>query len=410
MKRDHLKQARQRQGSLRIADSLPGRLVVKQSRCTASVIHPSPFDSRSPIRKLNTVCPYYTMFPLSFPLDELGNAQKGEWVLDPFCGRGTTLFASRLHGLRCVGIDSNPIAAAISAAKVSDVSAEGVIDLANVLLNNSPAPADIPTGEFWRMCYHPATLRSICVLRERLLQRCFTQEEIVLRALILGILHGPRYKSQPTYLSNQMPRTYATKPTAAVRYWSRLSTTKPPNVDVHDAIARRARYSLSAMAPPVEGEVYYGDARNTHKLVPLNRRFNWVITSPPYFGMQSYRPDQWLRNWFLGGSDTVEYGSEGQLSHHSKLFTSSLSSVWNSVAKRCESGARLIVRYGNLPSRPLDAVSVICESLESSEVNWRILRKKDAGSASSGRRQSDQFGKVNGSAATEIDVYAKLEG
>lgn len=106
----------------------------------------------------------------------------------------------------------------------------------------------------------------------------------------------------------------------------------------------------------------------------------------------------------------MEYGSEGQLSHHSERFVNELSSVWNSVAKRCESGARLIVRFGNLPSRPVDAVDVLRESLVSSVVGWRILRKKDAGSASSGRRQSDQFGKVNGSAATEIDVYARLEG
>ena len=405
-----LSQEHQCHGSLRIAESIPGRMVVKQRRRTGGTIKLSPFDRLSPLRKLNSVCPYYTMFPLSFPLDELGKAQKGDWVLDPFCGRGTTLFASRLLGLRCVGIDSNPIAAAVSAAKVSDVSTESVIDLASVILNNNESPVNIPTGVFWRMCFHPTTLRDICVLREQLFKRCLTQEEIVLRALILGILHGPLRKGQPTYFSNQMPRTYATKPTAAISYWSKVSTTKPPKVDVLDAITRRARFTLSAIPPPIQGEVYFGDARNTHRLVPTRRKFNWVITSPPYFGMQSYRPDQWLRNWFLGGSESVEYGRDGQISHHSERFTDDLTSIWNSVAKRCLIGARLIVRFGHLPSRPVDAFGILRESLESSDFNWMILRKKDAGSANNGRRQSNQFSKVNGTAATEIDVHARLEG
>lgn len=408
--RTSLSQEHQRPGSLRIDESIPGRLVIKQRRRSDGSVKPNPFDKLSPLRKLNSVCPYYTMFPLCFPLDELGNAHKGDWVLDPFCGRGTTLFASRLLGLRCVGIDSNPIAAAVSAAKVSDVSSESVIDLASVILNNHKTPVNTPTGVFWRMCFHPTTLRDICVLREHLIKQCLTQEEIVLRALILGILHGPLRKGQPTYFSNQMPRTYATKPTAAISYWSKISTTKPPKVDVLEAITRRARFTLSEIPPPVQGEVYFGDARNTHELVPHNRKFNWIVTSPPYFGMQSYRPDQWLRNWFLGGSETVEYGRDGQISHHSERFTSDLASIWNSVSRLCSKGARLVIRFGNLPSRPVDSFGILSESLESSEYNWRILRKKEAGSANSGRRQSDQFGMINGTATTEIDVHAKLEG
>ena len=45
----------------------------------------------APIHRLNAVCPYFTMFPLEFPLRILAEAQADHWVLDPFCGRGTTL-------------------------------------------------------------------------------------------------------------------------------------------------------------------------------------------------------------------------------------------------------------------------------------------------------------------------------
>lgn len=51
----------------------------------------------APRLRLNAVCPYFTMFPLDFPYQHLLDAQPGEWVLDPFCGRGTTNYAARLR-------------------------------------------------------------------------------------------------------------------------------------------------------------------------------------------------------------------------------------------------------------------------------------------------------------------------
>lgn len=49
------------------------------------------------VAALNAVCPYYTMFPLEFPLGVLTRQSRPkQWVLDPFCGRGTTTFAARL--------------------------------------------------------------------------------------------------------------------------------------------------------------------------------------------------------------------------------------------------------------------------------------------------------------------------
>src|SRR6266705_1167133 len=73
-------------------------------------------------RALNGICPYYTMFPLDFPMRVLSRVDRpGGWVLDPFCGRGTTNFAARVLGLPNVGFDSNPVAIAIAAAKLTTV-------------------------------------------------------------------------------------------------------------------------------------------------------------------------------------------------------------------------------------------------------------------------------------------------
>ncbi len=394
--------------ALLASDSVPGRLVYRKRRSCGKNRHGRTGADAS-ILSLNTVCPYYTMFPLDFPLRRLSRAQKDEWVLDPFCGRGTTMFAARLRGLGCVGIDSNPIAAAIAAAKLTEPTPDAIIRRAQGILDSAGDPVGVPRGPYWRMCFHPETLRDICVLREQLLRSCSSDEEVALRALMLGILHGPKHKTLPTYLSNQMPRTYATKPDAAIRFWKKRGLTQPPAVNVLDAISRRARHTFASTPPAAGGEVHLGDARRAHRLLSPERRFSWVITSPPYFGMRTYRPDQWLRNWFLGGEPKVDYAQEGQLAHHADKFADELAAVWRAVARRCHAGARLIVRFGYLPSIPVDSRDMLRSSLAKADAGWRITRWVDAGSSSNGKRQSQQFGRCTEDAACEIDVYARLE-
>lgn len=396
--------------TLRAEDSVGGKLVFRRPH-RSSIQRRLPPSQRadSSLSRLNTVCPYYTMFPVEFPLSRLANAKDREWILDPFCGRGTTLYAARLLGLPCVGIDSNPLAAALAGAKLATSSANAVVEIATEVLSGKRKPRHVPAGKFWRLCFHRSTLHDICVLRERLLRSCRTPAEVVLRALVLGILHGPKNRGLPTYLSNQMPRTYATKPEAAVRYWQNNKLTSPPAVDVLDAITRRAQHVLSRLPPGVGGAIYFGDARAVQALVPSYRRFSWVVTSPPYFGLRTYRPDQWLRNWFLGGPAVVDYAEKGQLPHHEGSFARELAAVWKATARRCLPGARLIVRFGHLPSIPLDARALLRESLELSDAGWRVYRWADAGSSGNGKRQATQFRGSASDPACEVDMYAKLE-
>lgn len=48
---------------------------------------------------------------------------RGSWILDPFCGSGTTLLESAHAGWNAIGVDLNPLAVLISNAKVSAISA-----------------------------------------------------------------------------------------------------------------------------------------------------------------------------------------------------------------------------------------------------------------------------------------------
>jgi hypothetical protein len=265
-----------------------------------------------------------------------------------------------------------------------------------------------PVGDFWKLCYNPETLFDICKLRTRHMASCRTQAEVALRALLLGILHGPVYKQHPTYLSNQMPRTYATKPHSAVRYWKKHRL-KAKKIDVLDAISRRASFSFADLPPAVPGRVFVADSRSL-TLPETQPMFRSVITSPPYYGMRSYFPDQWLRNWFLGGPDTVSYSRDDQLPHSSEDdFMEGLAAVWKRTAAVCLPGARLVVRFGALPSVSKEPQSILTKSIQKADCGWRITTVKKAGTAQRGRRQYEQFGPSPSDPIEEIDLYACLE-
>ncbi len=354
--------------------------------------------------RLNAICPYYTMFPLDFPLQQLAVSPDVTRVLDPFCGRGTTLYAARLAGVPSVGIDINPVAVAIAEAKLTQITPRAVVRLAQRILGNG-SKGEAPEGEFWQLCYESKTLREIVTLRANL-RGLNTPTAAMLRAVLLGILHGPRNKGLPSYLSNQMPRTYASKPAYAVRFWKARGM-EPVRIPALDVIARRAD-SLLRSAPLAQGgRVYLGDSAET--LRGIGQKFDLVVTSPPYYGMRTYVADQWLRSWFLGGPPEVPYSSSGQITRqpNQEAFVQALAHVWAATARRCYRGARLAIRFGALPSARTNPERLMLNSIRQAGAGWTVKEVRPAGTSPKKARQAEQFGKA-GSAVDEVDVVAEL--
>ena len=279
--------------------------------------------------RLNAICPYFTMFPLEFPLKVLSNGTgPGGPVLDPFCGRGTTTMAARLRKMPSVSIDNHPLAAAITQAELVTVSPLTITEaLDEILETEEICPA--PQGQFWELAFHEDTLDAIVRVRSALLRDPLTPARVALRAIILGALHGPLTKTSPSHLSNQCPRTYAPKPAYAVNFWQERNLS-PRVADIRSVVARRAdRYYAHPLPEVSDSKVVLADSTDpaTFKQI-AHSSIGWVITSPPYYGMRTYIPDQWLRLWFLGGPDTVEYSQHGQITHDSpQSFIDQLSKV-----------------------------------------------------------------------------------
>jgi hypothetical protein len=346
------------------------------------------------------------MFPLSFPTRQLSGVKSDEWVLDPFCGRGSTNYAARLLGLPSVGIDSNPVAAAIAEGKMVETSVEAVGNACRDILA-STAPVESPEGEFWDLCYHSRTLADLVRVRAVLLQSCEAPERKALCALMLGLLHGPLTKGAPSYLSNQMPRTYAAKPDYAVRFW-RKRNLAPRYVDLQDLVQRKAQHYFTNTPRHAPFRVICGDSRNLD-LTSLGCRFSRVITSPPYYGMRTYVPDQWLRYWFLGGPPEVTYRHPDQMAHGSPdAFSAQLAAVLKNVARSCVAGARLVIRFGGIHDRNVNPREIMLTALRQADCGLRPLTIRSAGSSLHGKRQADQFKRKLGKPIEELDFHLRL--
>lgn len=355
---------------------------------------------------LNAICPYFTMFPLEYPIQIIQkHKRQSPIVVDPFCGRGTTIYAARRLGLKSYGFDISPIAVAIAQAKLASTTLSDVMALARRLIVIEPKY--IPQTPFFQRAYAPNTLRDICALREGLIRiRTETESSTLLRAAMLGCLHGPKADvvEHSGYFSNQMPRTFASKPDYSVRFWKKHGLVAP-KISVLKVIERKLRRIHDMDTPKVGSfnRIKYADSRLAKPYKNINGRL-LVITSPPYYGMRTYIQDQWLRNWFLGGPEEIDYETDIQIRHSGHdAFICDLARVWRNIRKRSNE-VDLYVRFGTIPSAKSDARELLNASLEEAG-RYKLIYTKRACTASEGRRQADQM-RGDSEAAEEFDFHA----
>jgi hypothetical protein len=299
--------------------------------------------------RFHSICPYFAMFPETFVRRNLlAWSKPDDIVLDPFCGRGTTIFESLLNGRRAIGCDTNPVAFCLSRAKAAPPALVEVLDRIAVLENKfteREVKVKELKAEFFRLCFHESTLRQIAYLMTKLDWRN-DRADCFIAALALGCLHGESHRTELCF-SNRMPRTISTKPAYSVRWWSEKGCT-PPKRDVLSILRKAAKYRYESAPPKTIGRVVEGDARRAFTMLrAYKERVRLVITSPPYLDITDYHEDQWLRLWFLGGPSKPVTG-QGKDDRHRRIdaYWKFLSEAWAGIAPLLCHSAQIIIRIG----------------------------------------------------------------
>ena len=237
-------------------------------------------------------------------------SEPGEFILDPFSGRGTSLLESRLLGRIPLSSDLNPIAVALTQAKnvsINQIEAHARIDQLRREFNSILYfPEAQVQCEDIQLIYHPATLAQLCYLRRRLLDSSFEVDQFLIGA-VLGIMHGlERQDGTSNYASISMPNTFSMSPAYVKRYVEKNVLNRVPR-NVFELLIEKVN-RLFRQPPPHgnQGVVVRADSRFISKneaLAPYLGRVPLILGSPPYLDIVNYAKQNWIRNWFVNRGD-----------------------------------------------------------------------------------------------------------
>ena len=175
---------------------------------TKVVLDDETINNRSPGRKkpydqMHSICSYLGSFPPGLAKYFIQYfTDKGQTILDPFSGRGTTILESRLNERRSFGSDLNPIAVILSKAKSFKINKQKVYkrlkDLETGYDRNLYYPVADSVDEKIKLIFHKSTISELCYLKHQL-NPMKSNVDCFISAVTLGILHGGERKTEPPY-------------------------------------------------------------------------------------------------------------------------------------------------------------------------------------------------------------------
>jgi hypothetical protein len=308
------------------------------------------------------MCSYLASFPAALAHAFVSRySRRGDVVLDPFSGRGTTPLQACAEGRIGVGSDLNPFANLLTAAKVEPATPAEArtrlaslrlawaadqaawLDLATAVLAD-PGPAgtlvpiagsgasarDVEGGEpvpaEVAVAFHRRTLAQLLLVRTSL--RLDRPTDRFLAAALTGILHG----KSASYLSTIMPNTFSMAP-RYVRDFAARTDFHSPDRDVFDGLELKLGRLFRQAPPQTPGVALLGDARDVAPRARealqqrgLPDRARLVVTSPPYLRVVKYGYYNWLRTWLLG-FDAAAIDASLDDAHHREPYLAFLRDV-----------------------------------------------------------------------------------
>ncbi len=195
--------------------------------------------------------------------------EKGDTVLDPFCGVGTTLLACKQSGMNSIGFDVQPPAVFASIVKTNDYEVDKLEAASKELLEEKFQKPDWGTvTPFVKKAFNGHTLDDVLFFRD----------------LIMRMDDGPVRDFLTMALINvTMKCSYAWKDGAVIKI------RKHPVPPLRKIFKRQLKYMIKDVkkfkSTDASCEVDFGDAR---KMKLKDDSVDAVITSPPYLNKIEY--------------------------------------------------------------------------------------------------------------------------
>ena len=239
------------------------------------------FHSAKTQPHLHALHPYPARFIPQIPRKAIKDwSKKGDVILDPFCGCGTTLLESILLERVAIGIDNNDVAHLISQAKTTPYTHDDLRKLQqfvsqipfDMLWLGKKSQSDVWIPDFKNLSTWFDELAILELGRlKTLVEKLASRPKVLALAVFSSIIVGVSYQDSDTRYA-RINRPYRLGDVEK-RFTAKLM----------DAICRA---SAIIDRPKAKSTLYLGDSRNLSEI--SSESVNLIVTSPPYLNAYDY--------------------------------------------------------------------------------------------------------------------------
>lgn len=226
---------------------------------------------------------------------------EGDFVYDPFAGRGTTAIEAALLSRKVISNDINPLSKILAWPRLSPPDLLDVIDRLDRIEVLKNADPDIDLSMF----YHPQTMDEILKIKKYLKERKKTNREDGIDSWIRMVATNRLSGHSTGFFS-----VYTLPPNQALRPEKQKAINEekgqvPPYRNTKKIIIKKTQSLISDLTDRLYNNLRYAqktalfltkDARFTNE-IPDNS-IQLTVTSPPFLDVVNYSEDNWLRCWF----------------------------------------------------------------------------------------------------------------
>lgn len=274
----------------------------------------------------------------------------GDWILDPFCGSGTTLLEAAHIGWNCTGIDINPMGVMVANAKVAAFKASP-----SVLQQEAEALSARIKREHSKQKNWKLKLPNAEYLSQWFAEPVLAKLAFILQAIKEGT--SPKLQNVFRVVLSDICREVSLQDPGDLRIRRRKDAAcdYPVNEIFTEALDTKIAFILKARTeinpPKSKQRAIQADIRHCSKrILSAAQPFDAAITSPPYVTALPYIDTQRLSLCLMGLIDSGEIRN----TEKSLIGNREISDI-----ERVNAELALFSNKGKLP----DSVSAFCQSL-----------------------------------------------
>jgi site-specific DNA-methyltransferase (cytosine-N4-specific) len=279
---------------------------------------------------IHSLHPYPAKFPPQIPKAILSKyATKGQTVLDPFCGSGTTLVEAKLQGINAIGVDINGLSVLLSKVKSTPLTEDQQLQISDfinsistitcLLRSEDKLPTRIKDIEGLNHWFQPNVAKEITLLLEEISNLDDEEIKDFLRIVLSSII---------VRVSNQESDT---RFAAIEKNIQDYFTVNLFIARTKEYLKHICKFSNLAIAES-KLKVYNADSRNLSFID--GESIDLIITSPPYANTYDYYLyHKFRKRWLDLDVKFAQYNEIGSRREFSSLKKSP--QKWNDDLKKC---------------------------------------------------------------------------